>query len=79
MALFLRPSESLPPTHVADQAFLTPLGWGCPAQAPKPGQESSSSFLGSDCGGSEAGRMILADTGKALMANERIKAAYLGL
>jgi branched-chain amino acid transport system ATP-binding protein len=27
----------------------------------------------------EAGRMILADTGQALMANERIKAAYLGL
>jgi len=27
----------------------------------------------------EAGRMILADTGEALMENERIKAAYLGL
>jgi len=27
----------------------------------------------------EAGRMIRADTGQALMANERIKAAYLGL
>ena len=27
----------------------------------------------------EAGRLILADTGEALMANERIKAAYLGL
>jgi branched-chain amino acid transport system ATP-binding protein len=27
----------------------------------------------------EAGRLILADTGQALMANERIKAAYLGL
>lgn len=64
---------------MADQAFLAPIGWGCPAQAPKPGQESSSSFLGPDCGSLEAGSMILADTGGALMENEWIKAAYLGL